>query len=97
LKVSTAEELLREPDPAARRELADQAVEERWERRQVRAALTECKAALQLPDLARRLNALATELGQINSAALSQPERRAMKRLLTRLRRLTRQSDPHSL
>jgi hypothetical protein len=74
LAVSTAEELLREPDVDARREFAGQAVAERWERPQVRAALAERNAALQpgepLPRLASRIRALHDELADLDAAAL---------------------------
>jgi ParB-like chromosome segregation protein Spo0J len=91
LPVSTAEELLREPDPVVRRELAQQAVEERWTqpaaRREVAARWN---VTFQARDLTKRLEALATELDQIDPDVLGDPERRAMRRLLRRLRRLTR-------
>jgi ParB family transcriptional regulator, chromosome partitioning protein len=47
LTVSTAEELLVVADARRRSGLAQQAVDERWERPQVRAAVRECIAAIQ--------------------------------------------------
>jgi ParB family chromosome partitioning protein len=91
LTVSTAEELLREPDADARRELAHQAVSERWARPQVRDALEKRNAALQQvsPRLASRLRALADELSDVEAASLSAREQREVRHLyqvLTRLR-----------
>jgi ParB family chromosome partitioning protein len=84
LPVSTAEELLRTSDTDARRQLAAQAVEEQWERPQVRAALAERNAALQQasPRLARRIRALTRELATVEPGSLSAGTRRDVARLV---------------
>jgi hypothetical protein len=94
LAVSTAEELLREPDVAARRELADQAVTERWERPQVRDALGKRNGALQQvsPRLASRIRALADELAEVQVVSLSARERREVRHLAHVLEGLRSQS-----
>jgi hypothetical protein len=74
LPVSTAEELLREPDVDARRELAGEAVDERWTqpapRREVAARRNVTLLTL---DVVRRLDVLAAELDLVDPAALGQP------------------------
>jgi len=83
LAVSTAEELLR-ADPAERSALARQAVSERWERPQVRAALAERNAALQQPSprLAARIRALSEELAGLDPSSLSARARRELAHLV---------------
>ncbi len=92
LAVSTAEELLRESDVNARREFAEQAVTERWDRPQVRAALAERNAALQQPSsrLPSRIRALANELDMLKPNSLSARTRREAVHLREILLRLTR-------
>jgi ParB family chromosome partitioning protein len=84
LAVSTAEELLREPDADARRLLANKAVSERWTqpaaRREVAARRN---VTLQVsPQLASRIRALANELVDLEPSALSARARRELARLL---------------
>jgi ParB family chromosome partitioning protein len=94
LSVSTAEELLR-AEPEQRTELARQAVDERWERPQVRAALAERNAALQQtsPRLASRMRALTTELAAMQPGLLGPRARRDAVRLLEILAKVTRSAD----
>jgi len=83
LSVSTAEELLRVSDTEQRRTLASQAVEERWERPQIRAALERCNAALQpSPRLPSHIRALREELTGLEPGTLSALARRELLRLL---------------
>jgi len=84
LPVSTAEELLREPDVDARRELAKQASEESWERPHVRAALAERNAALQQrsPQLASQIRALTIELRRLDRSSLPRGLRRDLVHLV---------------
>jgi ParB family chromosome partitioning protein len=95
LAVSTAEELLVVADVQRRKELAQQAVDERWERPQVRAAARDCIAAIQMPEVevektfVRRLNRLALELKQLRPESLGAAERAAVKRLMATLQRLS--------
>jgi ParB family chromosome partitioning protein len=93
LPLSTAEELLR-ADPDQRQPLAQQAVEERWERPQVRAALAGCNAALQQPSpqLASRIRALADELEAVDPSTLNARVRRELARLVAIARATA--SDP---
>lgn len=92
LPVSTAEELLCEPDADTRRKFADQAVTERWTqpvaRREVAASRN---VTLQAPSprLARRIRALADELVNLEPAALSTHERREARRLVEVLAHLS--------
>ena len=92
LSVSTAEELLRVA-PEQREELAELAASEHWERPQVRAALAERNAALQLgeplPRLASRIRSLREELAGLDSAALPTRARRELVRLVELGRALT--------
>ncbi len=102
LSVSTAEELLREPNADARRELAEQAVNERWERPQVRAALAKRNAALQhqsSPQLAGRIRALYEELVRTDPTLVSTRARRELFRLLEAARTVTssQTNSPRSL
>jgi hypothetical protein len=62
LPVSTAEELLVVSDVSRRNDLAQQAVEERWERPQVRAAVRKCIAAIQPLPSAKQRSARLPEL-----------------------------------
>jgi ParB family chromosome partitioning protein len=94
LPVSTAEELLREPDDDARHHLAEQAVSDQWTfpvaRREVAANRN---GPLQLagpaPRLASRMRALADELIEVEPTSLSTRERRETRRLLKVLQRLS--------
>jgi ParB family chromosome partitioning protein len=94
LPVSTAEELLREPDDNARRQLAEQAVTEQWTfpmaRREVAANRN---GPLRLdgpaPRLASRIRALAEELADLEAASLSAREQREARHLLEVLSKLS--------
>jgi len=90
LTVSTAEELLVVTDVQRRAELAQQAVEEHWERPQVRAAVR-CIAAIQPSSshLASRIRALREELAALDAAALPTRARRELVRLIELGRALT--------
>ena len=61
-----------------------QAVEERWERPQVRAAVKDCIAAIQQPSprLASRIRSLTVELAATDGAAISVRTRRDLARLI---------------
>jgi len=89
--VSTAEELLREPDESARKVLAERAVEEQWTpaiaRREVADGRNDSLQA-PAPRPARRLRALADELAEVKPASLSLRERREVRRLAGALARL---------
>jgi ParB family chromosome partitioning protein len=91
LAVSTAEELLVVADVHRRAELAQQAVEERWERPQVRAAVRECIAAIQAPSprLASYIRALTAELTIVEPGTLSVRSRRDLVRLIEIARLVT--------
>jgi ParB family chromosome partitioning protein len=84
LAVSTAEELLREPDANARQLLAYQAVSECWTQPAARREVVARRnVTLQpSPRLAGRIRALADELAQLETAALSVRTRRELARLL---------------
>jgi ParB family transcriptional regulator, chromosome partitioning protein len=84
LTVSTAEELLVVPDVDQRRALAQQAVEERWERPQIRGAVRNCIAAIQTPAprLASRIRVLTRELASLDAESLPATARRDLLRLL---------------
>jgi hypothetical protein len=71
LLVSTAEELLREPDIAARRELAQRAAREEWTPSVAR--------------LASRIRALSNELADADVSAFSPAARAELRRLYQRL------------
>lgn len=71
LAVSSAEELLLVKDPQRRSIMAQQAVDERWEHRQVRAAVRECSDSLQpvsARQRSRRLVKLMSELRELLAA-----------------------------
>jgi len=91
LAVSTAEELLVVADVESRAQLARQAVDERWERPQVRAAVRECIAAIQqpAPRLPSHIRALREELEALAPGALSALARRELLRLLAVGRAIT--------
>jgi ParB/RepB/Spo0J family partition protein len=84
LPVSTAEELLVVVDVARRSSLARQAVDERWERPQVRAAVRHCIAAIHqpAPRLARRIRAITGEVAELDPGTLSPSVRRELLRFL---------------
>jgi hypothetical protein len=84
LAVSTAEELLVLTDVERRAELAQQAVDERWERPQVRAAVRDCIAAIQNPSplLASRIRGLTQELATLEPGTFSVRTQRHLTRLL---------------
>jgi ParB family chromosome partitioning protein len=68
LAVSSAEELLLVKDPQRRSSMAQQAVDERWEHRQVRAAVRECSESLHLlstEQRSQRILKLASELFEL--------------------------------
>lgn len=86
LPVSTAEELLREPDADARRDLAHQAVTERWTQPVARREVaTGRNVTLQVSParLASRIHALADELADVDPAVLSARTRRELARLIS--------------
>jgi ParB family transcriptional regulator, chromosome partitioning protein len=91
LPVSTAEELLVVADVERRSSLAQQAVDERWERPQVRAAVHDCIAAIQYvsPRLASRVRALSDEVADIEPGALSRRVRRELLRFVEVARAVT--------
>jgi hypothetical protein len=91
LPVSTAEELLVVADRTQRSELALQAVDEHWERPQVRAAVRDCIAAIQQPSprLVSRIRALTDELAAVDPQSLSPRARREAVRLRDLLTQLT--------
>jgi len=85
LPVSTAEELLREPDTDTRRVLANQAVTECWTQPVARRAVAASRnVTLQVPSsgLASRIRALAAELSGINPDTLSGRTRRDLAHLM---------------
>jgi ParB family chromosome partitioning protein len=94
LSVSTAEELLREPDASARRELAQRAVLQQWTpsiaRREVAAGRGGCNGTLQAagPRLASRIRSLTVELAALERASLSLRTRRDLARLIEVAQRL---------
>jgi ParB family chromosome partitioning protein len=94
LPVSTAEELLR-ADEGDREALARQAIDECWERPQVRTALAERNAALQKPSsrLAGRIHSLAEELALVDPELVSPTIRRALVRLLKTAQPIARTSS----
>jgi ParB-like chromosome segregation protein Spo0J len=88
LPVSTAEELLRESDPDTRHELAEQAVNERWERPQVRAALGRCNAALRPSAIEARIRDLTQDLESMTPNELTPRSHRDLRRLIRVAQRL---------
>jgi ParB family transcriptional regulator, chromosome partitioning protein len=85
LAVSTAEELLRAPEPE-RASLAARAVAEGWGQPEARAAVQAWKVTFQgrpsSPDREARLRTLADELAALNANDLSPGDRRQITRLL---------------
>jgi ParB family transcriptional regulator, chromosome partitioning protein len=100
LPVSTAEELLREPDIEARRDLAERGALEQWTpslaRREV-AQSRRCNGPLQpaSSQLTRRITALTNELTNVDPASLSSGARRQLARLLEVGRPLASSSGQH--
>jgi ParB family chromosome partitioning protein len=87
LPVSTAEELLREPDPELRRELAAQAAREQWNQGAARRAVAARRnVTFQSAEPSRRLpshiRALREELEALEAGALTALARRELLRLL---------------
>jgi ParB/RepB/Spo0J family partition protein len=94
LPVSTAEELLREPDVDARRELAHRAAREEWTPSIARREVAEgrrCNGPLQpaSPRLASRIRALSAEVADIEPGALSSRVRRELLRFAEVVRSVT--------
>ena len=73
LPVSTAEELLVVADTAQRSRLAQQAVDKRWERPQVRTAVKDCIAAIQIPSATQRSHQLLKLVAQIRDVLSAGP------------------------
>lgn len=92
LAVSTAEELLRVPDDE-REQFIQQAIDERWGQAEARQAVRDWKVTFQSgqpsPRLAARMRALADELADVETASLSNRERREVRRLQEVLARLS--------
>jgi ParB family transcriptional regulator, chromosome partitioning protein len=91
LPVSTAEELLRVANVKQRQELARQAVDGRWERRQVRAALSlersvPTKHSRELERLLRQLN---SAMASMEHETLTPADRKLVRRTIAALQRLT--------
>jgi ParB family chromosome partitioning protein len=91
LPVSTAEELLREPDAETRSELAAQAAEECWTQPGARRAVAARRnVTLQpSPRLASHIRALTRELAGLEASALTNTARRDLLQLLEIGRSLT--------
>jgi ParB family chromosome partitioning protein len=97
LALSTAEELLGVSDAARRKELAERAVREGWERPHVRAALQEADVVRSVPAAAERgreierlVVALLAALSAGPAAELSERTRKQLLRLRDDLARLAR-------
>jgi len=94
LPVSTAEELLREPDPQIRRELAGQAAQEGWTQSEARRAVgARCNVTLQADSrswkrIAAQLRELQHEIAAVDADALTPADRRPVRQMLEALRRL---------
>jgi len=89
LAVSTAEELLRAPDPQSREDLAVQATEHNWTWSEARNAISEIgtgrsKAA----DLLNHLQQVVRQAGQLDRESLTPAERKQVRKALTTLRQL---------
>jgi ParB family transcriptional regulator, chromosome partitioning protein len=91
LPVSTAEELLRVANAKQRQELAQQAVDGRWERRQVRAALSLERSVptghhRELERLLRQLN---SAMASMEHETLTPADQKLVRRTIAVLQRLT--------
>lgn len=94
LAVSTAEELLREPDADVRQRLASEASAAKWTPADARRAVAETKwnesfQRAPTPRLASRIRALVDELAGIDAAALSPRTRRELVRLIVNAQKIT--------
>lgn len=95
LPVSTAEELLREPDARARKELATQATQAGWKQTDARRAVSaRCNVTSQVENrtwkaIAAQLRELTDDLAAIDASVLTTADHRLVRRALRALRRLT--------
>lgn len=90
LAVSTAEELLRAPDPAARRDLAEQASEQQWTVGEARHAVSEIGTNRSKFNMfASHLRAITGAAAEIDPVTLTAAERKLVRQAIAALRRLT--------
>ena len=96
LPVSTAEELLRVADLKQRQTLARQAVDEHWERRQVRAALSLERSVPneQSHELERLLRQLNSAMASMDQETLKPADQKLVRRTIAALQRLTYAKRP---
>jgi ParB family transcriptional regulator, chromosome partitioning protein len=89
LTVSTAEELLRAPDPETRKELAGQAAEHQWTWGEARRAVAELGTdRSKWTGVAGHLRALINDSAEVDPATLTVADRKLVRRALAALRRL---------
>ena len=93
LPVSTAEELLRVPDPHTRQALAARAVEGEWTWAEARRAISDLGTARsKWADLASHLTAVLDTAPHVDGATLSAADRRLVRRAVSALRAVIRTS-----
>jgi ParB family chromosome partitioning protein len=89
LTVSTAEELLRAPDPETRKELAGQAAEHQWTWGEARRAIADLGTdRSKWAGVAAHLRAIVDGLPEVDLDSLTAADRKLVRRTLTALRRL---------
>jgi ParB family transcriptional regulator, chromosome partitioning protein len=89
LTVSTAEELLRAPDPETRKELAGQAAEQQWTWGEARRAVAELGTVRsKWAAVAVHLRALINDSQEVEPDNLTPADRKLVRRAITALRRL---------
>jgi ParB family chromosome partitioning protein len=89
LAVSTAEELLRAPDPKARKELAEQAAQEQWTWGEARHAVAEFGTdRSKFKIFTSHLRAVIGDAAEIDPATLAAADRKLVRRAVAALRRL---------
>jgi ParB family chromosome partitioning protein len=89
LTVSTAEELLRAPDPETRKELAGQAAEQQWTWGEARRAVADLGTVRsKWAAVAVHLRALINDSQEVEPDNLTPADRKLVRRAITALRRL---------
>ena len=89
LTVSTAEELLRAPDPKVRKELAAQAAEQQWTWGEARRAVADLGTVRsKWAEVAVHLRAVVNHSPEVDPDTLTAADRKLVRRALTALRRL---------
>jgi len=89
LAVSTAEELLRAPDPAIRKELAEHAADERWTLGETRRAVSDFGTdRSKWATVASHLRGIVANAAEIDAETLSAADRKLVRRAVTSLRRI---------